>query len=72
MYGLHFNKTALYSAIARKNGVRILSLNQHFFLHNKNKIDGLDIALYQVEAFIKQNGFPLCDYQIPKKGEVSL
>ena len=63
MYSLHFNKEALFTAVARKQGVRILTLPQHFFIHNKYQIDGLAIALLQVETHVKQNGFPLCDFK---------
>ena len=53
MYSWHFNKEALFTAVARKKGVKILTLDLHFFIHNKYIIEGMDIALYKMESFVK-------------------
>jgi len=63
MYSWHFNKEALFTAVARKKGVKILTLDLHFFIHNKYIIEGMDIALYKMESFVKSNEFPLCDFK---------
>ena len=33
MYSSHFNKEALFTAVARKKGVKVLIIDQQFFLH---------------------------------------
>ena len=73
MYSLHYNRPALFTAIARKNGVRILYLDKKFFETKKYTIEGLDIALYQMEENVNKNccGFPVCDFKTYEKHSLS-
>ena len=34
-YSVHFNRQALFTAVARRKGVKVLTLDQHFFAHHK-------------------------------------
>ena len=63
MYSCHFNKESLFTAVARKKGVKVLTIDQHFFLHYKSLIDGMDIALYKMEQFVKTHEFPFIDFK---------
>ena len=63
MYSCHLNKESLYTAVARKKGVKVLTIDQHFFVHYKSQIDCMDIALYKMEHFVKTFDCPLIDFK---------
>jgi hypothetical protein len=57
-----FNEGFLYTAVAKKN-VRLLALDQNFFLDNQDEIDGLQQSILRAEKHCEEFGIPLCDFK---------
>mmetsp|Transcript_34327 Transcript_34327/g.52595 ORF Transcript_34327/g.52595 Transcript_34327/m.52595 type:complete len:135 (-) Transcript_34327:473-877(-) len=62
-YSVLFNEGFLFTTVA-KTSVRILSLDQSFFVDQKDEIDGLEDAIFEAEEFVKEYGIPICDFRV--------
>ena len=65
-----FNEGFLFSAIA-KESVRLLTLNQDFFVEHKDLIVGLEEAVTKAEDRVEEFGVPACDYQVYSRAKLS-
>jgi len=43
--------------------VRVLTLDQDFFIKNREEIEGLEDAIIECEDTVEAGGTPLCDFQ---------
>lgn len=62
MYSILFNEAFLYTAVAAKN-VRLLTIDQQFFLENQDDIAGLQEAIIKAEKHVEHFGVPMCDFK---------
>jgi hypothetical protein len=60
----------LFSAVA-KTAVRVLTLDQEFFLNSKDFIVGLADCIEIAEDFIVNNQIPLCDFKLHSKKQMT-
>ena len=65
-----FNESFVFTLIASSN-VRILSLDQEFFVNNQDSIEGLKECMLEAEEYVEQNGIPICDFKIFSKTKLS-
>ena len=47
-YSVLYNEQSMFTMTA-KTGVRLLTLEKQFFMDNKEKIDGLEYCIFQIE-----------------------
>ena len=67
-YSVLFNENFLYSVVA-KNHVRLLSLDQQFFLDHQDDIEGLKETIVEAEAHVEKYGLPICDFRVLQERE---
>lgn len=62
-YSVLFNQNFLFSAEATTQ-VRVLTLDQDFFINYQDQIEGLKEQLIKAEHFVEQHGIPICDFKL--------
>ena len=62
-YSVLFDEPLLFTAHAVSN-LRILTIDQSFFMEYKDTINGLEDAIYEAETHVEDYGMPLCDFKL--------
>ena len=58
-----FNEDFVFSIIAKQN-VRLLTLDQNFFIEKRDIIEGLEDCLFYAESFVECHSIPVCDFKL--------
>lgn len=65
-YSVLFEEQFLFSAVAQSN-VRLLTIDQSFFLDHNDQIQGLAESVEKAEKYVEHYGVPICDFKIYSK-----
>jgi len=69
-YSILFNESFLFNTVAQTS-VRLLKIDQDFFLENQETIEGLKDSILEAEKYVEQYGIPICDFTVFDKKKLS-
>ena len=62
-YSVLFDEPLMFTAHAVSN-LRVLTIDQSFFMEYKDTINGLEDAICEAETHVEDFGLPLCDFKL--------